>query len=933
MLPVSSDMCLTRIAAGCALLAALALPQALRAANNRITGAIDNHRRVMLSGNVTPRTLSAIDQGSMDASAVLPYVTLVLIPSASQQADLDQLLKEQQDPSSPNYHHWLTPEQFAERFGVSQADIDKITAWLTQQGFTVKSVARGRNAISFSGTAAQVQSAFAVSMHRYLANGKTHYANATPPAIPAALQGVVGAIRGLNDFRMRPHLRTMASPRQTLSDGEHQLAPDDVATIYDITPLYKAGIDGTGQTIVVAGQTDLVLSDIAKYRSIYSLPANVPKTMLVPGTQDPGLSSGDLGEADLDIELAGAVARNATILFVYSADVTDALQYAIDQDLAPIISISYGFCEAEAAPSDEQTLDTWGTQANAEGITIFAASGDAGAADCFFPPTDLNGSLSVDLPAGTPEVTGIGGTEFNEGSGSYWNTVNSSTLASALSYIPEMAWNDSVTDGQPSASGGGVSTYFTKPSWQTGTGVPADGKRDVPDVSISGSADHDGYETISGGRNQIVGGTSAGPPQFAGVAALLNQYLIANGFQSSAGLGNINPTLYALAPVTGVFHDITIGNNKVTPCTHACTLPAIGYNAGVGYDLVTGLGTPDVYNLVMAWHNSGVRGKGTVTLAVTASPISLTFSSTTVLKATVTSADSGTPTGTVTFSVGTYELGTATLSGSSGKATATLNVGGLQLAVGANSITAQYGGDDSYFGATGSVSVTVTSAANGPPVVSGMSNGASFTSALAPGGILSIFGTGLAPATASAPGLPLPTMLAGTAVTIDGVPAPLYYVSATQLNVQIPYEVPANAVAVRVNNNGESFFSSFHVGATAPAIFTFDGGAPVPFTTAARGQVISLYMTGAGPVSPAVATGAAPAAGTPVADLPAPVASVSLTVGGADATIDFIGIPTWSVGVVQINYTVPATAPLGAQKVVMTVGGVASAAATLTVTQ
>lgn len=876
----------------------------------------------------------------------LAYVTLVLKPSAAQQADLDQLLAQQQDASSPNYHRWLTPEQYAGRFGVSQTDINKIVAWLEQWHLTVKYVARGRSAIAFGGTAGQVEAAFAVEIHHYLVNGELHFANATNPSIPAAFQGVVSAIRGLHDFRMKPRHRLAAHPRDNFQ-GQNQLAPDDIAKIYDITPLYNSGINGSGQKLAVAGQVQLALSDIEQYRSWFNLPAKDPQVVLVPGSgtvescnpnQPNSNACGDLGESDLDLELSGAVARNATILFVYSYDVMDAVYYAIDQNLAPVVTVSYGNCELQTLRSDADMYQTWGNQANATGITWFAASGDSGAADCVGgndPAT--NNSLSVDLPAGVPQVTGVGGTEFNEGSGSYWNLVNSASHATALSYIPEVAWNDSNADGQPSASGGGASIYFTKPSWQRGTGVPSDGARDVPDVSVSASADHDGYVIYSAGNFGIAGGTSVGAPQYAGIATLLNQYLIANGFQANAGLGNMNPQLYALAPVTGVFHDITSGNNMVVPCqgTRGCNLPAIGYNAGVGYDQVTGIGTVDVYNLVMAWHNGSVVSRGTVSMTLTADASSLTFSGSTVLTAKVTSTNGGTATGTVSFLLGNSALGTATLAGSNGTALATLTLEGVELAAGANTITAQYNGDNSYDGATASTSITVTSSTNGPPTVTskGIVNGASFSGAMAPGGIMSIFGGNLAPAAGSALGTPLPTLLAGTWVTINGIAAPLYYVSPTQLNVQIPYEVGAGPATLRIDNNGESVFANFSVSAAAPAIFAFDGGAPVPYTTAARGQEIVLYFTGGGGMSPAVTDGATPAAGTPLADLPKPVEPVSVTVGGAVAMIDFIGIPTWSVGVVQVNYTIPASAPLGAQPVVVSVGGATSAATTLTVTQ
>ncbi|HTQ57348.1 MAG TPA: protease pro-enzyme activation domain-containing protein [Bryobacteraceae bacterium] len=905
----------------------------------RIATAIDNNRRTALAGQVSPRIRLGADQGRIDPAFEMPYLMLVLRPSAAQQADLDRLLEQQQDPASPEYHRWLTPEQYADRFGAEQADVDKMLSWLAQQGLTVKSVARGRNAIVFRGAAAQVESAFGTQIHRYLVNGVSHYANATEPSIPAAMSGVVSAIHGLHDFHLHPMARRSLRPRDNLGSS-HQLGPDDIATIYDISPLYHAGINGSGQKIVVAGDVEVNLSDIEQYRNNFGLPANDPQTMLVPGNVNPGTcnpsdASCDLDEADLDLELSGSVARDAKILFVYAPNVLDAVQYAIDQNLAPVISLSYGDCELQTSRSDALTFQSWATQANTEGITWFAASGDAGAADCF-GGTDpaTNNSISVDMPASVPQVTGIGGTEFNEGGGTYWSTVNSATNSSALSYIPEVAWNDSGTDGTPTATGGGLSVYFTKPSWQTGT--PADGARDVPDVSISGSADRDGYVIVSGGKLGIIGGTSVGPPQFAGVAALLNQYLVTNGYQSSAGLGNMNPRFYALASTSGVYHDVTQGSNIVTPCSsrRGCTAAPIGYDAGAGYDLTTGIGSVDIHNLVNAWHGSGVRVKAAVTMTAGASVTSLAFAGSTVLSAAVASSDGGTPTGTVTFSVGIFSLGTAPLVVSGGHVTASLTVNGYQFGVGANSVTAVYGGDGSYNGSTATETVTITSAGNGVPAVSSQLNGASFTTALAPGGVLSVFGSNLAPATGAAPATPLPTMMGGTWVTINNVTAPLYYVSPTQLNIQVPYETPTNsAVLLVIHNNGAMTSASMIAQPIAPAIFTFDNNAPVPYTTAARGEEIVLYMTGAGALSPPVADGAAPAANTPLADLPAPVGAVKVTVGGATATLDFVGLPTWAVGVVQINYTIPADAPPGVQPVVVSVGGVESVATQLTVTQ
>jgi len=924
------------------LVLSLSLAPAL-GAEDRITAAIDDSRRAALPGNVSPRIQSGTDLGPVDLSMELPYVTLVLKPTARQQADLDQLLAQQQDPSSPNYHGWLTPDQYADRFGVSQGDIDKIVAWLGQHGLTVKSVAQARNAIAFGGAAGQIGSAFGIEVHRYQTGGELHYANSTGPTIPAAFHGVVLAIRGLHDFRWKPRLRRSAHPRDTVGGG-HYLAPDDVATIYDITPLYNAGIDGTGQKLAIVGQTDIRMSDIQEFRNTFNLPANDPTVMLIPGSPDPGVqeSSGDLGEADLDLELSGAIARNATILYVNSTYVEDSLRSAVDLNLAPIVSTSYGDCELDTGSAGAQSMAQLAMQANVQGQTIFAASGDSGAADCYGVGDGpaIDNAKSVDLPAGLPQVTGVGGTEFNEGSDRYWNSSNTSSQASAQSYIPETGWNDSLADGSPSSSGGGASAFFSKPSWQTGTGVPADGARDVPDVSISASADHDAYEMVSGGSLQVIGGTSAGPPQFAGIAALLSEYLVKNGFQSSPTLGNINATLYQLAAVTGVFHDITTGSNIVNPCAglQNCAASPIGYDATVGYDQVTGLGTADVYNLVRAWHS--VKSRATPTIKLAASPSSVTFSGTTAMTATVASTSGAAPTGSVAFSTGTDSLGTATLDAS---AVATLTLRGVQLAVGANSITAQYNGDTNYFGATATASVTETSPASGTPSVGGLSNGASYTQTFAPGGIVSVFGKHLSSATGSAQTVPLPAMLAGTSATINSIAAPLYFVSDTQLNIQIPYEVPgSSAASLRVDNNGVSAFYSFNVGASAPAIFTTNaqgtGQGAILNTSyqlvdashpATPGSTyLQIYCMGLGAVSNQPADGAA-APSSPLAETST---TPEVTIGGVSVIPSFSGLAPGFVGLYQVNVLVPTGVGAGAAvPVVISIGGATSNTVTIAV--
>jgi len=490
--------------------------------------------------------------------------------------------------------------------------MDKIVGWLRAQGFVIEDVAPSRQWITFAGNARQVESAFKTEIHHYVVNGISHYANATEPAVPDALADVVLGLQSLHNFRVKPRYQSRKAKFTSSISGNHFLVPDDLTTMYDIKKAYSTGIDGTGQSIAVMGQTDILLSDIQTFRSLSGLAANDPSVILVPGSDDPGINNDDLTEADLDLEWAGAAAPNAQIIYVNSNNgVFDSLLYAIDQNLAPIISISYGDCESHFTAADLNILRTVTQQANAQGITIAASAGDAGAADC-------DGSIdgrqiarlgpSVDVPASLPYVTGIGGTTLFD-VGNYWTRTNNGKNGSALSYIPEVAWNDTLIFRQSGlvAGGGGRSSVFPKPSWQVGRGVPRDNARDVPDVSLAASM-HVGYLICSAGSCvngfrasddslTVIGGTSVGAPVFAGIIALLDQKL-------NSAQGNVNPGLYVVASAApGAFHDIVHGANWL-PCqpgSPGCSHGVIGYTATRGYDLATGLGSIDVFKLLTAW--------------------------------------------------------------------------------------------------------------------------------------------------------------------------------------------------------------------------------------------------------------------------------------------------------------------------------------------
>jgi uncharacterized protein (TIGR03437 family) len=902
---------------------------ALHAQPNRIQGRIDNSQRMILAGPVHPRAVAENDLGRLDAATQLSNVTLAFGPTSDQQADLETLLVEQRTPGSPNYHRWLTPEQFADRFGVSQSDLAAIAGWLQDQRLTVTTTSRSRTWVTVSGSAERIENAFQTELHRYRVNGERHFANSMAPSLPQQFKGIVRAIRGLHDFRPHAMKRQMSSaraknqPDYTSSRGNHYLAPNDLATIYNIAPLHSAGYDGTGQSIVIAGQTQITLDDLRTFRAKYGLPAADPQVMLVPGSRDPGIINDDLDEAHLDLEWSGAVARNANLIYVYSYDVFDAVQYAIDQNLAPVISTSYGSCEGEFSSGDAATLRSWAQQANAQGITWFSASGDSGAADCAY----INRSgLFVDIPGSIPEVTSVGGTEFQESGGQYWNATNGAGGASVASYIPETSWNDSALDGEPSGTGGGASRFFAKPSWQVGSGVPGDNVRHVPDISAAASADHDGYLVYTQGADAVFGGTSVPTPVYAGLAALLNQYLVQRGALSAAGLGNINPNLYSLAQsAPSIFHDITTGDNIVTVrcprVTTSCTNTPVGYSAGVGYDQVTGLGSVDAYQLFTKWSGSIEAPAVTTKLTLQSNVPSVGANDTVFLTASATASDGSTPAGSVTFTQGSNTLGTVQLVGIGGVSTATLAAQGSRLSSG--TVTASLNGSIT---ATLAIS-TAGSSGGSAPSIAAVTNAASYETAYAPGAILSIFGSQLATQTGVAASTPLPLAVDGVAITVNGIAAPIWYVSPQQINFQMPYEVASGANAtVVVNNNGRTALTTIPVSAAAPGIFS-------PIVSGARGDTLTLYLTGAGLVSPAIADGAAPAANTPAVRLPVPELSASVSVGGVIAPIPFIGNPTGVVGVVQVNFVVPSNIATGTRPVKVTIGGATSASVNLAVTR
>jgi uncharacterized protein (TIGR03437 family) len=1212
---------------------------------NRVVQALRTEQTLAVRGNIHPRAQRQYDQGPVDSGLQMDHVLLVLKPSGAQQADLEQLLAAQQNPSSPNFHQWLAPEAFADRFGLSTSDHSKVTAWLQSQGLRVQDSGRGRNWIAFSGTSGQIGQALHTSIHRYVVNGESHIANSTEPSIPAALADVVGGFIGLDDFHLKPmiskYVKIGSAPDYTSASHNHYLAPEDYATIYDLAPLYAAGFDGTGQAIAIVGASDVSIADIRAFRSRFGLPANDPRFILYG--EDPGTNGAEI-EGDLDLEWAGAIAPKAAIYYFYGPDPLVAAIYAINTNLAPIISISYGNCEIEFPTLLFRTIFQ---QGNAQGITTLSASGDSGAAGCDAQGLDsfATRGQTATFPSNLPEITGVGGTRFDDANGTFWGGSNDSAGGSAVSYIPEIAWNESAPGFGLGASGGGFSSLIAKPDWQTGAGVPHDGARDIPDVAMS-AAVHDGYLVMNGNSLYVVGGTSASAPSLSGIVALVNQYQVSKGYQKKAGLGNINPQLYRLAKIApSSFHDITSGDN-VVPCaqgTPDCIAQAYGYETGIGYDLVTGLGSIDGNNLVTQWNTASQS----VQMTLTATPAKVTVNDNIQLTATVVDPNGGSPTGTVNFLLGSTSLGSAVLS-TAGSATVTFAASAL--ASGTGTVSAVYSGDATYSGGSASVRIQITIptgvsaivptvnpspvfaapadaqglswqtivrltevagvpstltgftidgqsqplaqyfpstsiiakgslsadlilrnlaypvtktlgftgidssgatwtrsvpvtflgpqvfqnfnlsaipltmtknanadascqwsqqlildetggfsfrivglvagsiditdraqaifgtmrlapygslqgtlcwsgitppatntvlialndefgntlqtqlnvsfagpvanpvtlstsqpsvtlngstaeltlnlsdktqpwtatvspgnratgwltlsqyAGTGPaqmvlttsgvgfepgvyralitfqspnavpqtitvPVmfvwgapgggstttsISWAANAISYKTTVSPGQMLAVSGTQLGNSVQRSATLPLPFMVDGASATINGLAAPLYYTSPGQLNIQVPYEVGAGPAVLGVNNHGQIAAFQLQVTPAAPAIVVDTNGNILPTTSVVQGKLVTMYMTGDGDVTPALVTGVSPSAGTPATSLPHPRLPVTVTVGGVQAFLQFVGIPPGVVGLTQVNIIVPAAVPAGLQPVVVTVGGVAS---------
>ena len=741
----------------CPPVAAQAKPQAAVATPRPlITETLDESRLTMLKGNTHPLARREFDLGTAPASLPMERMLMVLKRSPERESALRKLLDDQQDKNSPNYHKWLTPEQFGAKFGPSDADMQTITSWLQSHGFQV-TPSKGRSVLEFSGSASQVQEAFHTSIHKYIVNAEQHWANAGDPSIPAALKSAVAGVMTLHNFTKKPALHfsgepvparmvqvagrpkpQVTFPPQSGQPATNALAPQDYAIIYNVSPVYNAGTTGFGRTIAVVGRSNLFNNgqDVTDFFNQVGTGNNLgtPTFNIVLNGADPGdLGGGEEAEATLDSTWSGALAPGATVSLVVSAttntsdgvDLSEA--YIIENDLADIMTESFSACELFATDAQLAGQSALAEQAAAQGITYFVSSGDSGAEECDDPslPPAIN-PISVNFLASTAFDVAVGGTQFNENGNTskYWSSIPPIS-ETALSYIPEDAWNESsLADGLWSTGGGasagnaqngGTTPGVPKPYWQSGvTGIPADNVRDVPDVSLT-AAGHDPYLLCWEGSCTpdaqgnlfvyFISGTSASTPSFAGIMALIDQK--ANGRQGLANYilyrlaaqqtaypAQCNASGTAAPPAsTCIFNDVTVGNNVVPGEV------GTNYQAAAGYDLTTGLGSVNVANLVASWSSVTFNATTTTLTLNGGSAVSILHGTSVPVDITVAPTS---PIGTPPTPTGNVVLLTGTQTAPSTMDLFTLSSGQVaskstsELPGGTYDVWAHYGGDTTY---------------------------------------------------------------------------------------------------------------------------------------------------------------------------------------------------------------------------------------------
>jgi Pro-kumamolisin, activation domain/Bacterial Ig-like domain (group 3) len=578
----------------------------------RITQAIDEAQLVQLKGNVHPLARAEFDRGVVSDATPMKRILMLLQRSPEQEAGLQQFMAEQLSKDSPNFHKWLTPQQFGQQFGPADADIQTVTDWLTRQGFQGIKVGAGHTAIEFSGNVGQVRNAFHTEIHRFNVNSESRQANVSDPQLPVALTPVVAGVVTLHNFPRKSMKRIVGAftrtadgrviPQFTTSGGSYVVGPADFAKIYNI----PSTLDGTGVRIGIVGDSNINPQDVIDFRNLFGLTSNFTSQNITLNGPDPGLG-GSEGEADLDIQVAGMVAPKATVNLVTSestltaAGIDLSALYIIDNNTADVISVSFGLCEAGLGTAGNAFYNSLWEQAAAQGITVMVAAGDPGSTGCddFNTATAATSGLAVSGIASTPFNVAVGGTDFDDvgKQTSFWNTSANNaavTRESALGYIPETTWNDSCAttatsatlntvcalastspllnivggSGGPSGLNAGAFAGYLKPSWQSGitpNGIAVgDNHRYTPDVSLFAS---DGPQSksfyllcqadgISAGSSPSCVPDSSGHFSFFGSGGTSASSPAFAGImalinQNNGRQGNANPVLYKIAATAG----------------------------------------------------------------------------------------------------------------------------------------------------------------------------------------------------------------------------------------------------------------------------------------------------------------------------------------------------------------------------------------------
>src|SRR5580658_6864153 len=489
-----------------------------------ITQNVDESKLATLTGNTRPEANKQNDRGLMADNFSMEHMLLQLKRSPQQEQELLQYLEELQIPSSPNFHRWLTAKEYGERFGLATQDLDAIMRWLESHGFKVNVVYENGLLIDFSGTAGQVRAAFHTEIHQLDVKGEKHFANMSNPRIPIALTPAVVGVVSLHDFK--PHTNYKLRSNYTAGDGEYLVVPGDLATIYDLNPLFTAGTSGQGQTIVVVEDSDVYsTADWTTFRSVFGLSSytggSFSQVHPAPpsGTNncaDPGINSDD-GEAILDAEYASAAAPSAAIELAACNDTATfggliALQNLLNESSTPpaIVSVSYGDCEAFNGATSNAAFNSTFQQAVTEGVSVFVSSGDQGAASCSINTNESSDTYGIGVSgwASTPYNVAVGGTDFGDSyagtNSTYWSATNSPTYESALSYIPEIPWNDSC-----GSLLGALYSGFSQTYGSTGFCNSSIGEQYYL-TTAAGSGGPSGCATGSPSTQGVVSGTCAG---------------------------------------------------------------------------------------------------------------------------------------------------------------------------------------------------------------------------------------------------------------------------------------------------------------------------------------------------------------------------------------------------------------------------------------